>query len=119
MVSHSSVLALVFTLALTATALPARADEASVPTVTVSAHADAPLCDGATPDDARRIAQQAQREGAHRKAAECFRIAGDHVRADRAQLRASAATGAVSGQKTAANLETAKAQARRIREALR
>jgi hypothetical protein len=126
MFSRNSTLALTLILALTATSAvragettAERASSTDVPTVTVSASPGAQYCDGLTPDEARRHAEQAKRDGAHRKAADCFRIAGDHVRADRAQLRASADAGDVSAQKTAANIETAKAQARRIRDALR
>jgi hypothetical protein len=126
MFSRNSTLALTLILALTATSavragetVEPAASSADVPTVTVTATHDAPLCHGLAADEARRHAEQAKRDGNHRKAADCFRIAGDHVRADRAQLRASAVAGDVSAQKTAANIETAKAQARRIREALR
>ena len=105
MVSPNAVLALIFTLAMAAMA-PTQAEPAAaeLATVTVSAHRLASSCDGLKPDQARVLAQEAQRDGAHRKAAECFRIAGDHARADHEQLRASANTGAVTTQKVAANL---------------
>lgn len=127
MSSRTSILTLIFALALTATAAvragettrESAASAATVPTVTVSAHPETTVCDGMSQDEARRIADQAKKDGAHRKAAECFRIAGDTVSADRAQLRASAETGEASSQKTVANVEVAKAQAKRIREAFR
>lgn len=76
-------------------------------------------CEGLAQDEARQRAQDAQRAGAHRRAAECFRVAGDHVRADRALVRASADTSEVSGRKAAETIESAKLQARRLREAFR
>jgi hypothetical protein len=118
--------------ALAATAVPARADTPPAPraeiaaasqvdtvvdTVTVTAAATHSQCDGLTGDEARRLAQQASRDGSHRKAAECFRVAGDLVKADRSTMRASADSGAAATRKAAANVETAKAQARRLRAA--
>lgn len=117
MVSHRLVLALGLLLGLAATA--AHSEELNVVTVTVSAHAEAPYCVGMDRDQARQLAAQAQRAGAHRKAAECFRIAGDLAKADREQIRASQDATAATSQKMAANVETAKAQARRVKDAFR
>jgi hypothetical protein len=88
-----------------------------VPTVTVTAQPITSECDRLSADEARKVAVHAQQEGEHRKAADCYRIAGDLVRADRAQLKASAETAAESSQKSAANVQVAKEQARRLREA--
>jgi len=139
MVYLNSLWALIGAVALAATAVPARADTAPAPraevaaasqvdtvvdTVTVTASrvdsgaaATHSQCDGLTGDEARRLAQQARRDGSHRKAAECFRVAGDLVQADRSTMRASADSGAAATRKVAANVETAKAQARRLRAA--
>jgi pyruvoyl-dependent arginine decarboxylase (PvlArgDC) len=87
-------------------------------TVVVTASRE-PECTGFAPDEARQHAEQARREGAHRKAADCFRVAGDLVQADRASIRASADTAAETSRKAAASAETAKLQARRLREAFR
>lgn len=103
-------------LAIVTVALPARADTEAV-TVTVTA--TAVHCAGLAPDEARSIAREARDAGFHRKAAECFRIAGDHVEADRSLARASMETSAESAKKIAANVDTAKLQARRLREAFR
>ena len=147
MVYLNSLWALIGTVALAVTAVPARADTvpatstaaatvARVETATVARVdvATAPradsagatssaslisLCDGLSGDDARRVALQARRDGSHRKAAECFRVAGDLVEADRSTIRASADTGAAASRKAAANLEIAKEQARRLRAAFR
>jgi hypothetical protein len=130
MFARHLLLALISTLALTATTAlragetipPESASAAAasaVPMVTVTAQPLVSECDGMTPDEARKVALQARKEGAYRKAADCFRIAGDLVRADHAQLKASAETGAASSQKTAANVQLAKDQARKIREAFR
>lgn len=119
MVARNSVLAVISLVTLAAFAVPALAEESAVPTVTVSASTVVPACEGMSPDEARSLAQQAQREGAHRKAADCFRIAGDLVKADREQVRASSSTKADTSAKLAANAETAKAQARKLRDAFR
>jgi hypothetical protein len=126
MVSRNSTLALILSVALTAAAsvragevTPEPASSTTVSTVTISSHAETPSCVGLARDDARRLAQNAQRAGAHGKAAECFRIAGDLASADRAQMRASADSSAASAQRIKDGLETTKAQARRLREAFR
>jgi hypothetical protein len=114
MVSRNSLRTLIAAVTL-ATALPAFADAPAEVTI----RATALECQGLSADEARRVAQQASRDGAHRKAADCFRVAGDHVRADRAQMRASADSGAAATRQAAADIETAKEQARRIRAAFR
>ncbi|HVY81501.1 MAG TPA: hypothetical protein VG994_11005 [Steroidobacteraceae bacterium] len=98
-----------------AMAVPSFADAPSEVTITAS-RASIP-CAGHKGDEARQVAEQATRDGAHRKAAECFRAAGDANRADRALVRASVDASEVVSRQAAANVETAKAQARRIREA--
>jgi hypothetical protein len=126
MVSRNWTLALILSVALTAAAAaraaeptPEPASSASTSTVTVLAYSDALSCDGLPRDQARLFAQNAQRAGSHRKAAECFRIAGDLVQADRAQIRASADTSASSAERIKAEVESAKAQAKRLRKAFR
>jgi hypothetical protein len=124
--SRNSILALILSAALAATAsvraeevTPESPSSATVSTVTISGSFDTLSCDGLPQDEARRLAETAQRAGAHRKAAECFRIAGDPGRANRAQLRASADGGAATAQKIKANMEISKAQAKRLRDAFR
>jgi hypothetical protein len=132
MVYLNSLWALIGATVLAVAAVPAQADTApasqaeiataaQVETVTVTAsRADSAVaCDGLSGDDARRVAEQARRDGSHRKAAECFRVAGDLVQADRSTVRASADTGAVASRKAAANVEIAKSQARRLKAAFR
>jgi len=128
MILRNSRLALILSVALTATAsvraaevpvTPESPSSATVSTVTISSRYDTLSCDGLPQDEARRFAQNAQRDGAHMKAAECFRIAGDLVRADRAQMRASADEGTASAQRMKAGIESTKAQAKRLREAFR
>jgi hypothetical protein len=126
MISRNSTLALILVAALTATTAVRAAEPTlesanspAAPTVTISARSDALSCNGLPRDQARLLAQNAQRAGAHHKAAECFRIAGDLVRADGAQIRASADAGAASAQRIKASVETAKAQAKSLREAFR
>jgi hypothetical protein len=126
MISRNSTLALILSVALTATAAvhadevtPESPSSTTVSTVTISSHYETLSCDGLAQDEARRFAQNAQRAGAHLKAAECFRIAGDLVSADRAQMRASADEGTASAQRIKAGIESTKAQAKRLRDAFR
>jgi hypothetical protein len=114
MVYLKSLRALIGAVALAA-AVPTFADELSE--VTVTATRTSIECAGLSADEARRMAQQAARDGDHRKAAECFRAAGDHARADRALMRASADSGAAASRQLSANVDTAKEQARRLRAA--
>jgi hypothetical protein len=109
-----------------ATAMPARADSVATATASsvtlIQSTSVTPTfapCDGLSGDEARHLAQQARRDGSYRKAAECFRVAGDLVQADRSTIRASADTGAAATRKVAANIESAKSQARRLRAAFR
>jgi hypothetical protein len=116
--------ALICVVALAATAVSARADtaapSANAPVAEhVSARPASGECGGLSGDDALRAAQQAQRNGLHPRAAECFRAGGDLIRSHRALIRASADTAAVTSRKAALDVETAKAQARRLRAAFR
>lgn len=85
-----------------------------------SAHAGEGVsrCDTATAAHARRLAEEARRNGDHRRAAECYRLAGDPLEADRALAKAFVEANAASTKKASATLEDAKLQARRVREAL-
>jgi hypothetical protein len=116
MIYLKSLRALIGVVALAA-AVPTFADELTE--VTVTATRSAIPCAGLVGDEARQVAQQAARDGAHRKAVECFRAAGDMARADRAQVRAAADTTEAATRQASANIEAAKEQARRIRAAFR
>jgi hypothetical protein len=124
MVYFNSLKALIGVMALAAMAMPAHADNAAssdnLPVVQIVSAPLAPAhCEGVSPDQARRLAQQAERDGSHRRAAECFRIAGDLVQSDRALIRASADTHADATRKAAVTAEAARLQARRLRDAFR
>jgi hypothetical protein len=87
-----------------------------------TAHADAaslPACHATSPQHARSLAEEARRSGDHRRAAQCYREAGDDLSADRALAKAFAASSEASTKKASATIDDAKAQARRIREAFR
>jgi hypothetical protein len=87
---------------------------------TGSAHADTRLSCGATsPKHARTLAEEAGRNGDHRRAAQCYREAGDDLSADRALVKAFVASGEQSTKKASEMIDGAKAQARRIKEAFR
>ena len=100
---------------LAAAVMPVRADIPAEP-ITIATSFE---CVGLLPDEARRLAVEASREGAHRRAAECYRAAGDLVQADRAQIRATADSSATAVQKVATTVEAAKQNARRVRAAFR
>ena len=76
-------------------------------------------CGAVTAQHARTLANEARRAGDHRKAAECYRLAGDPVEADRALSKAFIETNEAASRKASATLDDARAQARRIREAFR
>jgi len=118
MAYRNSIWTLMALAALAGAVAPVRADP---PPVVQSSHAVSAsgACAGLAQDEARQRAEEARRAGAHRRAAECYRVAGEHVRADRALVRASADTSEVSGRKAAATVESAKLQARQLREAFR
>jgi hypothetical protein len=116
MVNIKSLRALIGVVALAA-AVPTFADELTE--VTVTATRTSVFCAGLTGDEARQVAYQATRDGAHRKAADCFRAAGDLARADRALVRAAADSGAAATRQASNNIQAAKEQARRIRAAFR
>jgi hypothetical protein len=88
---------------------------------TGAAHADArfPACGATSVMHARKLADDARQQGDHRRAAQCYREAGDDVSADRAMAKAFAVSGAKATKKASAMIDDAKAQARRIKEALR
>jgi len=126
MTSRKTTAALILTVILTATAsvragevTPESTTAAAESTVTISGRSEALACEGLARDEALRSAQDAQRAGAHAKAAQCFRVAGDHMRANRAQIRASADTSAASAQRFKTGMDSTKAQMKRLREAFR
>jgi hypothetical protein len=88
---------------------------------TGAAHADTrlPACGASSPVHARKLAEEARQSGDYRRAAQCYREAGDDVSADRSLAKAFAASGAQSTKKASAMIDDAKAQARRIKEAFR
>jgi len=98
---------------------PAADGIAEVTVVASRIDAPEPHCKDLSKDEARSRALEAARQGHHQRAAECYLQAGDHVRADRAYLKATRLAAAESAQRTSASNEEARAQARRIREAFK
>ena len=76
-------------------------------------------CGAVTAQHARTLADEARRVGDHRRAAECYRLAGDPVEADRALSKAFVESNEAASRKASATIDDARAQARRIREAFR
>jgi hypothetical protein len=111
----NSIRALVVAVVFAAAISPARAD---IPAATLSSGTSVE-CAALSPDEARRLAIEASKDGAHRRAAECFRAAGDPVQADRAQIRASADSSAAAAEKVATTIKAAKLNAQRLRAAFR
>ena len=124
MATFSKVGILVGAFVLAAVIDPAHADPVgATASSSVARKAPAPAelsaCAGVSADEAHRLAKEAQQEGDHRRAAECFRMAGEHARADHAMIRASAEMSEKTMRKVAADAEVAKMQARQLREAFR
>jgi hypothetical protein len=88
-------------------------------TVTVSAVRTTEECNAASKERARELASEASREGAHQRAAECYLVAGDPVKADRSYAKALHLSTAQTSEKLTATVGDAKLQARRMREAFR
>ena len=78
-----------------------------------------PACEATSASHAHKLADEASRNGEHRRAAQCYRQAGEPVAADRALAQAFIETSTASTKKASAAIDDAKAQARRIREAFR
>ena len=76
-------------------------------------------CEGTSAEDLKRLAHEAEQAGAHQRAAECYRAAGDHSRANRAMLRVAENSAATAKRNGSVAASSAKAQMKRIREALR
>lgn len=76
-------------------------------------------CAALSTEHAHTLAEEARQAGDYRQAAECYRLAGEPVEADRVLARAFAESNEANTKKAAATLEGAKSQARRIREAFR
>ena len=89
-------------------------------TVTIVAAAEtAPSCKDLDAGRARELADQAFHDGAYRRAADCYLIAGKPDLADLALIRAASATSADTSRKLAANSAALKAQARQLATAFR
>lgn len=76
-------------------------------------------CSSASKERARLLANEARRQGAHRRAGDCYLQAGDHVQADRSYLKASRLATADTSQQLADTTDDAREQARRLRNAFR
>jgi hypothetical protein len=76
-------------------------------------------CEGASIERARLLAREASDRSEFRLAADCWRIAGEPVAADRALARQFARTSSASGQRMSDTIASAKQQAREIRDSLR
>lgn len=95
--------------------VPAYAD--TVPEVQVSAAF--PSCEGLPAKDASRLAREAEKNGAHQRAAECFTVAGENFRAHRAMVRATEGTSEAAKQKALIAANSAKDQFRKVKAAFR
>lgn len=89
-------------------------------TVTVIATADrVPSCNDSSAERARELADKAFQDGAYRRAADCYRVAGKPDLADLAMVRAVSAASADTSRKLAANSAAVKAQVRQLATAFR
>jgi hypothetical protein len=69
--------------------------------------------------EATAACDEARRSGDYHRAAECYRLAGEPVEADRTLARAFGESNVTMTKKASATVAEAKSQARRIREAFR
>jgi hypothetical protein len=120
----ATALALFFAIALAGAATSVRADVEPAAAVSAqlqdpSASVERPNCEGSSAIDARRLAREATKNGEHQRAAECFLIAGDNVRAHRAMIRAAADSAEAAKRNASVAVENARSQAKRIRAAFR
>jgi hypothetical protein len=78
-----------------------------------------PPCGGAKVKYAQALGDEYRRKGDFRMAAECYRVAGDHNRADRMLAQVFAGSGEGASRKASATIDSARAQATQLREALK
>lgn len=74
-------------------------------------------CRSMDPKRAHQRADLAFQKGEYQQAAQCYLIAGDKLRADRAFIKATAAQAPLVGRQLAANAKQVKEQFRQFREA--
>jgi hypothetical protein len=74
-------------------------------------------CSEASVERARWLADKASREGAYKRAGECYLAAGEPALADGAFVKAIGPSGGDTSRKLAANLDQVRAQARQLKEA--
>ena len=120
--SPKTAFALVALIALAGVGASARADDSlatSAQQEVVVVATQPGNCDGNSPADSRRLAKEAEKSGAHQRAAECYLVAGDNLRAHRAMLHMAADSAAASKRNASTAAESAKSQVRRIRAAFR
>lgn len=89
------------------------------PFVAAQAQETVAACGGISAEDARLAAREAEKLGDNDRAAECFVVAGDNVRANRAMLRAAVDTNEAAKKKASIAAATARNQARQLRAAFR
>jgi len=109
-------------LALTGIAGSALADvprtDASTETIVVIGEGNGgPGCKDASPENARALADKAWRDGAYKRAGECYVVAGEHALANEAFVKASAETSGDTARRLASNLNDVKTQARQMKQA--
>ena len=68
---------------------------------------------------AHALGDEARRQGAHQRAAECYLAAGEPLEADQSFIKASVQNSATTSQKLSNTVGDAKLQALRIRQAFR
>jgi hypothetical protein len=87
--------------------------------VVISSSQPASDCKEVSVERARSLADQAFRDGAFRRAAECYLAAGQPALADRAFVKAASQTGAETARNFEANSVAAQTQFRQLAQAFR
>lgn len=119
MSSLKPLLTLIGLFALTGAVLPAHADTVPEVQAEVQVLGAFPSCEGLPARDASRLAREAEKSGAHERAAQCFLAAGENFRAHRAMVRATENTTEAAKRKASIAADSAKDQLRRVKAAFR
>jgi hypothetical protein len=119
MTSLRSTFALLGVLALAGGVAQVQAEEQVVTISATRVEESHAACEGRSASESSRVAREAEKSGEYEQAAECFRVAGEYTRAHRASLRAAGEDASALKRNASAGMESAKAQAARLKAAFR
>ena len=79
----------------------------------------AAACDGLSVSESARLAREAENDGVWQRASDCYVVAGEYQRANRASARAAGEAAAAQRRNALVAAESAKSQMARLRAAFR